>query len=66
MAKVLGGRNAKRVIASPRYLSYGQLNRERPWMGKSVAKINFSCPADQAFGGRTFVAGRPETMPSLT
>jgi hypothetical protein len=66
VAKVLRGRNAKWVMASPRYLSYGQRAVNGPGWANPVVKINFNCPADPAFGGQTFVAGPPEIVPALT
>ena len=51
VAKVLRGRTAKRVIASPAICHTGnELNRGRSWMADPFLKIDFSCPFAQAVG----------------
>jgi hypothetical protein len=61
VAEVLEGRTAKRVMASPAICPTGnELNRGRPWMGKSVPKINLAAMLIKQLEGENSWLGPPE------
>ena len=66
VAKVLGGRNAKWVMASPRYLSYGQRAvNGHGWANPLPKSISAALPIQHLGDEHSWLAGT-ETMPSLT